>query len=138
MTNKNPVGIEEMNRLFAAATQAMHNAHAPYSGFTVGAALLTESGDIVTGCNVENASYGATICAERTAIAAAVAQGHRNFTAICVTTAADSTTPPCGICRQTLVEFNHDMTVICRSQHGEQTTYSAGELLPHAFTAADL
>ncbi len=138
MTNKTTPGKEDTNRLFAAATQVMHNAHAPYSGFTVGAALLTESGDIITGCNVENASYGATICAERSAIAAAVAQGHKNFTAICVTTAADSATPPCGICRQTLMEFNPDMTVICRSQNGEEKTYSAKALLPHAFTADDL
>jgi cytidine deaminase len=138
MTNKTTLGKEETNRLFAAATRAMHNAHAPYSGFTVGAALLTESGDIITGCNVENASYGATICAERSAIAAAVSQGHKTFSAICVTTAAGSATPPCGICRQTLVEFNRDMTVICHSQHGEQKIFSAGDLLPHAFTSDDL
>ncbi len=138
MTNKNSIGKETPNRLFAAATTAMENAHAPYSGFTVGAALLTDSGDIITGCNVENASYGATICAERTAIAAAVAQGHKSFSAICVTTTAATPTPPCGICRQTLIEFNPNMTVICRSQNGKEKTYSAGDLLPHAFTADDL
>jgi len=138
MTNKNSLGKEVSDRLFAAATQAMQNAHAPYSGFTVGAALLTESGEIVTGCNVENASYGAAICAERSAIAAAVSQGHKNFSAICVTTAADSATPPCGICRQTLIEFNRDMTVICRSQHGKEHVFTASELLPHAFTSDDL
>jgi len=140
MTNKSGIDAQTLARLFKAASTAMHNAHAPYSKFTVGAALLTEDGQIITGCNVENASYGAAVCAERTAIGAAVSQGHKKFSAILVTTNAQDSiiAAPCGICRQTLVEFNRDMTVICRSQNGEEKTYSAGELLPHAFTADDL
>lgn len=136
MTNE--LSTETVDRLFAAATKAMHNAYAPYSKFTVGAALLLENGDIVAGCNVENASFGGTICAERTAIGAAVSQGHRNFTAICVTTAADVVVSPCGICRQSLIEFNRDMIVICATQSGERQTFKAGDLLPHAFTSDDL
>jgi len=136
MTNE--LSTETVDRLFAAATKAMHNAYAPYSKFTVGAALLLENGDIVAGCNVENASFGGTICAERTAIGAAVSQGHRNFKAICVTTAADVVVSPCGICRQSLIEFNHDMIVICATQSGERQTFKARDLLPHAFTSDDL
>ncbi|MBV1866059.1 MAG: cytidine deaminase [Rhodobacteraceae bacterium] len=136
MTNE--LSTETIDRLFAAATKAMHNAYAPYSKFTVGAALLLENGDIIAGCNVENASFGGTICAERTAIGAAVSQGHRDFKAICVTTTADVVVSPCGICRQSLIEFNRKMIVICTTQNGQRQTFKAGELLPHAFTSEDL
>src|SRR4051812_19314839 len=98
-------------KLLAAAKAAQRNAHAPYSKFRVGAALLTKSGKIYTGCNVENASYGLTICAERVAITKAVSDGHRHFQAIAVVCPSRQPTP-CGACRQFLAEFG-DLTIIC-------------------------
>src|SRR5471030_1443505 len=94
--------------LIAAATAAHERAYAPYSRFPVGAALLGASGRIHNGCNVENASYGLTSCAERNAVFGAVAAGERTFLAVAVVTAAETLTPPCGACRQVLVEFAHD------------------------------
>lgn len=122
-----------LKNLLAAAKAAQRQAHAPYSRFRVGAALLTKSGKIYTGCNVENASYGLTICAERVAITKAVSEGHRQFQAIAVV--CPSTKPtPCGACRQFLAEFG-DMTVICADSRNVKRvqTYRLTELLPHAF-----
>ncbi len=100
---------EWINKLKAAALSHVEKAYAPYSGFQVGAALLTEDGKIYTGCNIENAAYTPTICAERTAFFKAVSEGEREFKAICIAGGKDGTvddfTPPCGVCRQVMMEF---------------------------------
>ncbi len=119
--------------LHKAAREAMKHAYAPYSNFHVGAALLCEDGTIITGCNVENISYGLTNCAERVAIGRAVVEGHRRFQALVVTTLADKPTPPCGACRQVIVEFAANMPIRCHGKHGFIVTES-NKLLPHAFT----
>lgn len=121
------------NSLIAAAKEAMERAYAPYSGFSVGAALLLSDGSIVTGVNVENASFGATQCAERTAVGRAIAQGRRDFTAIAVIASTDDIVTPCGICRQVLREFGPKMPVICCNQSGEYVDTTAEELLPRSF-----
>jgi cytidine deaminase len=120
-------------KLLAAARAAQKNAYAPYSKFRVGAALLTKSGKIFTGCNVENASYGLTICAERVAITKAVSDGHRQFRALAVVCPGKKPTP-CGACRQFLAEFG-DLTVICADSQNLKAahTYRLAELLPAAF-----
>lgn len=119
--------------LKAAALAAQGRAHAPYSEYRVGAALLTGSGDIVGGCNVENATYGAACCAERTAVFSAVAQGHSSFRAIAVVTQGPEPGTPCGICRQVLAEFADDLDILCFTPSGAEAHYTLEELLPHAF-----
>jgi cytidine deaminase len=120
------------DELMAAARAVREHAYAPYSAFSVGAALLCEDGTIVGGCNVENASYGLTMCAERAAVAAAVAQGKRRFIAIAVVGSAEGATPPCGGCRQVLSEFAPGMRVLY--SNGEtHTSVAIEELLPAAF-----
>ena len=115
-----------------AAMEARNNAYAPYSGFAVGAAVLTKSGALFTGCNVENASYGATICAERAALAAVVAAGERELRALVIASAAQSPPPPCGICRQCLVELGANLPI--RSYSGDaHAEYELASLLPKAF-----
>lgn len=122
------------DQLATAAAQARAAAYAPYSDYAVGAALLTTSGDVVIGCNVENASYGLTICAERTAIGAAVAGGHRAFTAIAISTIDGGT--PCGACRQVLAEFADELKIILADSHGKVLhTTSLAELLPNRFNS---
>ncbi len=122
--------------LLAAAAAARHHAHAPYSQYRVGAALLTQDGRIFTGCNVENASYGLTMCAERVAIGAAVAQGQTAFKAIAIV-AGDGPPPfPCGACRQVLAEFcSPDIPVYMGacSALDNYDSHTLGDLLPHAF-----
>jgi cytidine deaminase len=110
---------------------AAGTAHAPYSGFAVGAALRVAGGEVVQGANVENASYGLTCCAERTAVFTAVAAGHTRFEAIAVHAEAD-TAPPCGACRQVLAEFAPDLTVVFRRE-GELVAADMSELLPERF-----
>lgn len=122
--------------LIDRAYEAMGNAYTPYSNFKVGAALLTENDVIYTGCNIESASYGATNCAERTALFKAVSEGHRKFKAIAVVSASKVPTYPCGICRQMLMEFG-DLDVIL-DQGGTAVVHRLSALLPHSFTAADL
>ena len=109
------------------AVKAMENAYAPYSKFKVGAALLTKSGKVYTGCNIENASFTPTVCAERTAVFKAVSEGEREFEMLAVTAS------PCGLCRQVLAEFcSEDFKIIVVSDGG-YTEYTLGELLPHGF-----
>lgn len=118
--------------LLDIAKEAAKNAYAPYSQFCVGAALLSEDNDIYTGCNVENASYGATNCAERTAIFKAVSEGKRKFKKIAVASKAGTTAFPCGVCLQVMNEFMPDGIVILEKD-GEIISYSIKELLPHGF-----
>lgn len=121
--------------LFEAAEAAQARAYAPYSKFPVGAAVLTEDGRVFPGCNVENASYGLGICAERNAIARAVADGASRITAVAIVANAARPTPPCGACRQVIAEFAAPGTPVrYRSPGGEEGRYTIGELLPDAFT----
>jgi cytidine deaminase len=121
----------DIAELLQVAEQAQKLAYAPYSGFAVGAALLAIDGTIYAGCNVENASYGLTICAERNALAHAVSCGAKQFTAVAVMT--DNGVTPCGACRQVLAEFGPRMIVIVADTRGNQRIYSLAELLPYAF-----
>ena len=130
------VSQSEMDQLLALAAEARGAAYVPYSRFPVGAALRSEDGAVFTGCNVENASYGLTICAERNAVAHAVAEGARRFDAIAVVT--ENGVTPCGMCRQVLAEFGPAMTVIVADVAGNRQVYSMTELLPAAFTPAQL
>ena len=121
--------------LFTAAQDARERAYAPYSGCRVGAAIRTRSGDIFAGCNVENASYGATICAERAAVMGAVsAQGKIEITEVCVVTDALPPWPPCGMCRQVLAEFGPEARVWWASVNGMTQTATLRELLPATFS----
>ena len=119
--------------LISYAKKAMGNAYAPYSGFSVGAALLTTEGEIFTGCNVENASYGATICAERCAAMKAISEGYTAFEKIAIVSSSDDFTFPCGICRQFLSEFMEDGLVVLCDASGTIREFSMDELLPYAF-----
>jgi cytidine deaminase len=124
---------EQREQLIEAARRARTHAYAPYSKFSVGAAVLTASGEIVRGCNVENASYGLTTCAERTAIFTAVAAGHTAFVGLAVATPGAH--PPCGACRQVLAEFCDDLPVLLVDAEGllPVRTTRLAELLPHRF-----
>lgn len=129
----------DLKKLAAAAKKARKNAHAPYSGFKVGAALLAKDGTIFTGGNVENASYGGTVCAERVAVFKAVSEGSVKFTDICVFTDGKEPWPPCGFCRQVLAEFcGPELRVHLANDKGVRRTLTLGELLPEAFTPAHL
>jgi cytidine deaminase len=122
--------------LVQAALEARRQAYAPYSHYTVGAAILCADGTVVCGCNVENASYGATICAERVALAAAVAQGKRAYVALAVATQNGGS--PCGICRQVMAELGPQMTVYITDAAGHFRTTSVAELLPDWFRGEKL
>jgi cytidine deaminase len=124
-----------LESLLAAARAVRLRAHAPFSHFLVGAALETAEGVVVTGCNVENATYGLTICAERVAVFKAISEGHRAFTRIAVVADTKAPTPPCGACRQILWEFGGDLEVILADLEAEKGRYRLKELLPLAFDA---
>jgi cytidine deaminase len=117
--------------LIEVASNARTYAYAPYSGYKVGSALLTASGNVYGGCNVENASYGISICGERTAAVKAISEGERDFLAIAVVT--DDGGSPCGACRQFLSEFGKDIVVILADKRGKYIQTSVGDLLPRAF-----
>lgn len=129
-----PTGLE-VRGLIRAARSARRRAYAPYSRFPVGAAVLTASGAIVTGCNVENASFGLSVCAERAAIHRAIAEGHRRLIAVAVATGASSSMP-CGACRQVMLEFGVGAVIVDRRQR--PLTFDLSELLAHPFGADSL
>jgi len=126
-------GDRTLTALVAAARTAEANAIAPYSNFTVGAALLLPDGAIVAGCNIENATYGLTMCAERVALFKALSEGHRRFEAIAVSASAPRPTPPCGSCRQLLWEYCGDIPVIMAGTGDAITRTTLGALLPLPF-----
>lgn len=117
------------------AREAAKNAYVPYSHFPVGAALECADGSVFTGCNVENAALGSTICAERTAIVKAVSEGRREFIRIAVYGEGENYCMPCGACRQVMAEFsgNRDMEVLCTRSGGRYVSYKLSQLLPHTF-----
>ena len=124
--------------LINKAIEASKKAYSPYSKFNVGACLLTASGKIYTGANIENSSYGATICAERNAINSAVFDGEREFVAIAIMSNSNDYTFPCGICRQVMCEFSKDMQIIVAKNQDDYKVFTALELLPHCFTKEDI
>lgn len=125
-----------MDPLVDAAVRARENAHAPFSHFKVGAALEDSEGRIHTGCNVENASYGLTLCAERVAVFKAVSEGVRRFRRAAVVADTDTLTPPCGACRQILWEFCGDVELVLSNLHGKTETFRMKDLLPRPFDAS--
>lgn len=121
-------------KLIESAKSAARNAHAVYSDFRVGAALLTTDGKIYSGCNIENSSYGLTVCAERVAVFKAVSEGFRDFTAMAIYTDAVPPARPCGACLQVLSEFGPDMEVLCVNSKGDEDDFKLKDLFPEGFT----
>ena len=128
---------EEINTLIQFATVAREQSYSPYSNFAVGAALLCQDGTVYQGCNIENASFGMTNCAERTAIFKAVSEGHRLFQAIAIIADTEDPCAPCGACRQVMVEFNIP-TIILTNLKGHTQVYTLDELVPLSFGPKDL
>ena len=120
------------------ATEMLDRAYVPYSHFPVGAALECADGTVFTGCNVENAAYGSTICAERTAIVKAVSEGHRDFVRIAIAGTSADFCVPCGTCRQVMMEFAPDLEIICMNSKGESKKFTLKELLPYGFDSTFL
>lgn len=120
-------------KLIEAATAVRENAYAPFSNFRVGSALETDDGEVIAGCNVESASYGLTVCAERVAIWKAISQGKRKIRHIAVVADTEELTPPCGVCRQIIWEFGGDIPVILANLQGKVETVQMKDLLPRAF-----
>ncbi len=127
-----------MTKLLEAALAARDYAHVPFSKFKVGAAIEDETGRIFTGCNIENATYGLTICAERVAVFKAISEGARKFTRIAVAADTDVLTPPCGACRQILWEFCGDIELMLVNLQGKTETFRLKELFPRPFDASFL
>jgi cytidine deaminase len=128
-----------MNELIEAARAVRAHAHAPYSRYQVGAAVRAASGKIYVGANIENASYGLALCAERSAVAAAISAGEKEISAVAVVTATSPPAAPCGMCRQVLAEFGaDDLPIALVNDAGERTDTTLGALLPHAFRSGDL
>ena len=130
--------VKDNEALLDAARHARENAVAPFSKFRVGAAVRAKSGKVYSGCNVENASYGLTMCAERVAIFKALSEGERGFTAIAVVTDTDKLTPPCGACRQIIWEFCGDAEVVLGNMKGRSEVHRMAALLPKPFDASNL
>jgi cytidine deaminase len=130
--------VSDHNALIAAARAAREHAHAPYSSFRVGAAVRAKSGRVFTGCNVENATYGLTICAERVAIFKAISEGERGFDAVAVAADTETLTPPCGACRQIIWEFCGDAEIILANLKGKVETYRMSQLFPKPFDSSFL
>jgi len=128
----------EYEELVRKAIDAQARAYAPYSRFRVGAALLTKSGRVFTGCNVENASYGLSNCAERTAVFKAVSEGHHDFAAIAIVGDTSNFLSPCGACRQVLAEFGREVKVIMANSQGKYMVQTVEELLPGLFSRGEL
>ena len=124
--------------LCKAAIDAMKNAYVPYSGYRVGAALMTEDGKHFTGCNIENAVYPVGTCAERTAMGKAISEGHRDFVRIVIAGRSEDYCYPCGMCRQFMKEFAPEMQVICLNGKGEAKELTLRELLPYGFDSTFL
>ncbi len=127
-----------LKKAFEYAKEIRNNAYAPYSHFLVGAALVTKDGKIFTGCNIENASFGLTVCAERVAIFKAVSEGERDFDFLVVVTDTNPPASPCGACRQVIREFGKDMEVVVANLKGDMIKKSLSELLPDSFGPEDL
>jgi cytidine deaminase len=128
--------MEDMREsLLQAALAARQHAYAAFSHFQVGAALETTDGHIITGCNVESATYGLTMCAERVAVFKAISEGYRSFRRVAVVADTREPAPPCGACRQILWEFGGDLEVIVGNLEGEKARYQLRDLLPHPFDA---
>ena len=125
----------EKQSLIAAATAARLLSVAPFSKFLVGAALQTDAGKVFTGCNIESASYGLTVCAERVAIWKALSEGERNFTSLTIVADTESLTPPCGTCRQIIWEFCKNATIVLANLRGQREELKVSDLLPRAFDA---
>ena len=128
----------ETRALRERAAAAMDRAYAPYSSFHVGAALLGTDGSITEACNVENAAFPAGTCAERAALASAVARGVRTFRLIVIATSAEEPTPPCGMCRQALIEFSPELEILSFTRSGKEMRWRLSELLPYAFSPRSL
>jgi cytidine deaminase len=126
---------EDLQPLIEAAQRARLQSVAPFSNFLVGAAVRTESGKVYTGCNVESASYGLTVCAERVAIWKALSEGERKFTALAVVADTETLTPPCGTCRQIIWEFARGAQIVFANLTGQTETFQIADLLPRAFDA---
>jgi cytidine deaminase len=129
------LSVSEPASLIDAAKRAREKAHAAFSGFKVGAALETADGAIITGSNIENASYGLTMCAERVAMFKALSDGHRGFVRIAIVANTESPTPPCGACRQILWEFGGDLEIVLANLSEQKGTYRLKDLLPLPFDA---
>jgi cytidine deaminase len=127
--------IDAASRLIAAARRSREHAVATFSGFRVGAALETDDGTIISGCNIENATYGLTLCAERVAMFKALSEGHRRFVRVAVVADTQEPTPPCGACRQILWEFGGDLEVLLANLTDRTGTYRMKDLLPLPFDA---
>lgn len=130
--------MSDYDALIAAATKARENAHAKFSNFKVGAALHSASGKVFPGCNIENATYGLTLCAERVAIFKAVSEGERRFDSIAVVTDTGTLTSPCGACRQIIWEFCGDIPVILSNLHGKVEVLRMSQLFPKPFDSSNL
>ena len=121
------------DELKAAAVAMLDRAYIPYSRFPVGAALACSDGTVYTGCNIENAAFGPTVCAERVAVFKAVSEGHRDFVRIVIAGRSEDYCVPCGVCRQVLREFAPNIEIICLNSAGEERSFTLDELLPHSF-----
>lgn len=128
----------EDKALVEKAREGMKNSYSPYSNFKVGAAIVTSTGEVFTGCNIENASFGGTNCAERTALFKAISEGYKRFSKIAIISDSKDYTAPCGICRQVLSEFSLNMEVILANTNGDYIKKTLKELLPLAFTEDSL